>query len=836
MFPLPKKYIMKFLYPFILCLPLLFYSNLSQAQGMALKRANNFYKELNLQAAIEAYNKVLEKSDVSEAKINLADCYRLVSDTENAEYWYGQVVRLPEADPEHWLYYGQMLHRNGKCELAKEWYAKFVEAVPDDVRGHHLEKACDYEEELRTKNQDIYQIKALPFNTAFDDFSPMFYKDGLLFTSEYTTSGPIDRSHSWTGDPFTELFYVPSREIDKDNFEFEYGKPDRFSNRINSKYHDATPFLTNKDKTIYFTRNNIFRGKVEKDDAGIIRLKIFYAESVDEKGEVWGNMKGLEFNSDEYSVAHPCLNAEGDQLYFSSDMPGGFGGMDLYVSSLDGGKWGPPTNLGPQINTEGHEVFPYFHSPTNRLHFASNGHVSLGGLDIFHIEKKSQFDWGEVINMGHPINSISDDFGIIMNDELTFGYLSSDRAGGVGNDDIYSFTRHATTVELLVYDELTKFPIEGASVQISGTEYKLTTGENGRAIVDVKLDECFDFKAMKDEYLENEIKSCTKNLMAGEKIIVEIPLLKPVDPLISGIVRDANTGDPLTKAELNVESECIEEALIIMTNSEGYFQFKPKKDCCFKLAASKKGYLANKNTQQCIDDNNQYDTSFVEIFLQPFIAPKPEPEVVTTTPSTPTTTVPTTTTSPNTSGTIITNTTETYTPSSDVTYTDDTYTTTKTETTLNSFEVGPSGQIDGSITFLLHIYYDFDQAYIREDAKPELNKLYSLLIDNPGLIVEIGSHTDSRGSQNYNSRLSQRRAEAVVRWLREKGISKGRLMAKGYGETINVNRCSNNVPCSEYEHQLNRRTEFRVLGNTDGTVYSKPREDVKVSECQGCPF
>ena len=144
-----------------------------------------------------------------------------------------------------------------------------------------------------------------------------------------------------------------------------------------------------------------------------------------------------------------------------------------------------------------------------------------------------------------------------------------------------------------------------------------------------------------------------------------------------------------------------------------------------------------------------------------------------------------------------------------------------------------------AIPFLLHIYYDFNRATIRAEAREDLDQLYATLEDNPEIVVEIGSHTDARGSSAYNDRLSQRRAEAVVRYLEQRGITRDRMVPRGYGETKPVNNCNNGVPCSEREHQLNRRTEFRVLGCStcdDDGLESLPRDDVEVSRCKSCPF
>jgi len=420
------------------------------AQSSKLKRAKKHYDNLAYMEAIELYNLILEKGDNAEAKIYLAESYRKINDTENAEYWYGQVVRIAEAQPIHKLYYGMMLQRNGKCDLAREWYVQYVEAVPDDIRGQYLEKACNFEEELRTKNASIFDIKHLTFNSKLDDFSPAFYQGGIVFASERDKGSSVKRAHSWTGNPFLELYYVEVKNAKGEEGEcnFKYERPTKFSSEVNDKFHEAAVTFTPDQNEIFFTANN-YNGNA---DDGSKKLKIYSA--ISNGGEKWDDVQSLPFNSDEYSVAHPSLNPEGSRLFFTSDMPGGFGGMDLYYSDLEGNRWGPPTNLGPAVNTEGHEIFPYV-GPNGRVYFASDGLVGLGGLDLFFIEEKTVGEWSEPDNLGFPINTVADDFGIIFNDTGMCGYFSSDRDGGNGGDDVYSFTKTAAPVEIYVFDKAT---------------------------------------------------------------------------------------------------------------------------------------------------------------------------------------------------------------------------------------------------------------------------------------------------------------------------------------------------------------------------------------------
>ena len=859
----------------------LFSISVTSAQSK-LKQARKYMDKLNYIGAIELYNKVLEKNDYAEAKINLAECYRKVNDPENAEYWYGQVVRLPEAEPVHKLFYGQMLQRNGKCDLAKEWYEMYVREVPDDLRGQFLVKACDYEDELMTKNAGIYEINHLEINSNLDDFSPVIYKDGVVFASERDKGSSVKREHCWTGNPFLELYHVDAEKSQTDVcISYEFKKPKKFSNRLNSKFHDAAVSFSDDEQTLFFTRNNFLNGKTGKDDDGIVKLKVYSAKA---NGDNWGDLEGLPFNSDEYSVAHPTVTPDGNRLFFASDMPGGFGGMDLYVSEQESGRWGPPQNLGPMVNTEGNEIFPYYQK-TGKLFFSSDGQIGLGGLDIYQMEDKDNGEWGMIENLGYPINTISDDFGIVFNDEGTNGFFSSDREGGAGRDDIYSFCKTSSPVEIYVFDAETEEPIAGASVINDCTGNTLTTGEDGKVTIDMKMNECCNFLASMESYTDNEKEGCTTNINIGDPVFVEIPLSKESEFEIEGIVYDQGTGLPLDGAMVTLTNDCDEtEEETLVTDATGKYYFKLKEDCCYKVKASKSGYFGNPVDGQCTRGLTEATTLQANLNLAPTVVNDVigDPnETITRDPLNPND--PKNPLTPDglpcnvykdvTRGMYIdANTgepadgpcggltykggeclncgTDTYvgTPSTDPTttgsYSPNTAGAYNKETGVTSsptFESSGTTYGDNSAAYLLHIYYDFDQSYIRDESESELQKLCTMMKENSDLIVEIASHTDSRGSNTYNRRLSQRRAESVVRWLCDCGIEKERLIPRGYGETKNVNQCANSVPCSEKEHQLNRRTEFRVIGclsclEQQETQLSQPKSDPRVDECVGCPF
>lgn len=816
---------MKYKTTFTAFLLLLFATTLS-AQFGALNRANDAMRDLDYMTAIVLYQQVLQNEDNGEAKMNIAECYRKINDKENAEYWYSQVVRLPNAKPIHRLYYGMMLQANGKCDVAKAWLNQYVKEAPDDARGQYLARACDIEEELLTKNKGIYVISHIPVNSNLDDFSPMVMGNTLVFASDRTQTGPVKRTSMWTGNPFAELYAVPFDIKGIHPGDFSYGPPQKFSKDINTKFHEASVSAAPDGQTLYFTRNNFEEGKTGKSDEGLVKLKIYTAQTDGQGG--WGNEIGLPFNSNEYSVAHPSLSANGQQLYFASNMPGGYGGMDLYLSELENGRWGPPINLGPVVNTEGNEIFPFV-DPNNRLYFASNGHIGLGGLDIYYTTQagKKRDAWNLPVNLGFPINSNHDDFGITFGGDLSWGFFSSDRDNGVGRDDIYGFQKSASPVEIYVYDALSKLPVSGAAVANSKSGLTMTTGPDGKIAFDMRFAECADFSAGKKGYEPTVKTGCTNETTPGDITHIEIPLTKVANFVLQGIVFDMTDGLPAESAKVTLTNDCGKPEETITTGLDGRYKFKLDKVCCYTVKATSDGFFAATSAGHCTKGLVKNTTLKANLDLQPyrdvegFIVGNPEQNAG--------------------SGTDYNAATGLY---------------ENADGSLANFDLGnglvvrngvlfdngapsqPSKSKStwerGSDGFLVHLYYDFDQAFLRDESRPELEKLLKTLQENPEFLVEISSHTDARGPDDYNLGLSQRRAEAVVTWLTQNGIARERLTGRGYGETKPVNHCHNDVSCSEAEHQLNRRTEFRIVGT--GVTISQPKPNPKVGPCEGCPF
>ncbi len=782
-------------------------------------------QDLDYMTAIVEYQQVLQREDLPEAKINLAECYRKINDTENAEYWYGQIVRLPNTKPVHKLYYGMMLQANGKCDVARLWLKQYEKEAPDDARGQFLAKACDMEEELLTKNKGIYQINHLPCNSSFDDFGPSIVHGQLVFASDRDLGTAIKRTSMWTGNPFSDLYATPLKTDQPGDI--ASARLEKFSNSVNTRFNEAAVCLAPDGQTIYFTRNNFDDGNTERSEEGLVKLNIFSAQRNADGS--WSNVTRLPFNSAEYNSAHPSMSPDSKRLYFASNRPGGFGGMDLYFSELNNGVWSAAINLGPTINTEGNEIFPFI-DLNGRFYFASNGHLGLGGLDLFYSTAKGEKDWNQPINLGAPLNSTHDDFGVCFGGDLSWGFFTSDRDGGAGRDDIYAFSKNASPVEIYVFDTQTLKPISGAAVLNSLTSLTLTTSSEGIVAFDMRHAECADFSTAKKGYEAAVKTGCTGNESAahGQITRIEIGLNKLGNFSVQGLVFDMRDGFPANGAKMILTNDCGKIAPEpIITGPDGRFKFKLDKNCCYTLRAIQDGFIAGVAEGICTKNLTQNPAFKVNLNLEPyrdaegFIVDIPEKKNTQTGPS----------------------------------YNDLTGLYENPDGTPATFDLGdglsvrdgvlydngaPSQPSEstwerGSEGFLINLYYDFNAHHPSEASFPELKKLLKTLRQNPDFQVEIASHTDARGSDEYNLNLSQRRADSVVDWLVKQGVTRERLTPHGYGENKLVNKCGNGVQCEETEHQLNRRTEFRIIG-TGGTSISKPQVKPKTAPCEGCPF
>ncbi|NCD72374.1 OmpA family protein [Mucilaginibacter agri] len=479
-------------------------------ESSTLKSARKEYLALQYKPAIVLLERELkDHPDDKEAQEMIADSYRKTKNYDKAIYWYAEITRRPDMKSQWALYYAEALANKQRYEASEVWYRKYLQLVTKDDRASAFIESYP-QVGVFLKNRKAWTISYLNINTAASEYSPLYYKQGLIFTANRKFKGMVKRVFEWEQSPFTDLYYVDNlsdiKPVNADSLTIalrqnykEMGqkkyrgnvddtaptpndskvlgtydinllkdtlgnylstqlKVERLPGKINTKYHEGSAALL-PDGSVMFTRNNYLNGKYGKSKSGIHKLKIYTAKAPD-----WTTIESFPYNNDQYSTGHPALNKEGTLLIFSSDMPGGFGGVDLYYSKRASVNdvWEKPVNMGPVINTEGNEVFPTIYRDSILL-FSSTGHAGLGGLDIFQVALKGVEPLHTPINLGAPLNSSVDDFGIIRSDEGSTGYFSSNRRG---NDDIYSFTFRPFDIKILgsVVDSASNQPILNALV------------------------------------------------------------------------------------------------------------------------------------------------------------------------------------------------------------------------------------------------------------------------------------------------------------------------------------------------------------------------------------
>jgi len=690
------------------------------------QQADKKFKLYEYSEAIPLYRQYLEKSpDDYVAEKNLALSYNYTNNIAGSIEVYQSLVNLKQAVPEDWYELVQLLRINGNIADARNYALQYQQKSKGE-RAENLIRSIDmYDELMSGKDNFIVVNKTASYTQSV--FAPVYYLGGLLVTAE----NPEGAKNEWTGRGDTKLFVT----------DFNCSKLNPVATEIMSKYNDGPATISNDGTIMYLTTIN--KKSILEQDVHTSKLQISAALLKDGK---WLPSDIFKFNNAGYNVAHPALRNDGTMLVFSSDKPGGKGGMDLYYCiKLPDNTWSEPVNISI-LNTSGNEIFPSFDAAGN-LYFSSNVLPGLGGLDLF-VSKTDGDNFSPPVNLKAPINSSYDDFAIATNNKLESGFISTNRFGTPETDDIAFFSRKEITKPLLktivkinVLDKYTSTPLPYVTVTLKDDKNNIVfqgmTDPNGILTAEELPADNYRVQGMLNE-VTTTIAMIGKEEFSKE--LIEKTILHN-DPrfTLSGIVTNSHNDLPVSGVKVSCDNTVLNKKNSKITAADGKFFFQLEQSSDFKVAGELQGWLSSEEIYETTKGLDRSKDLYVKLKL--------------------------------------------------------------------SMQQPAAGEV----IRLDKIYYDYDKSDIRPRSAEELDRLVKLMNDFPDMKIELSSHTDSRGSNAYNQKLSQSRANSAVAYILSKGISESRITAVGYGESRLVNGCSDGVNCTEAQHQENRRTEFEII-------------------------
>lgn len=481
----------------------------SNAQNKTTAAADKLFARLEYVEAAQAYQKLVDNGKGNNYIYRqLAEAYYNVFNSNEAVKWFALAAKENQ-DAEFYWKYAQMLKANGKYEEANKQMAVFAQKAPNDQRAANFKSNPNYLSKLLDK-QKAFNVKTIKINSEKTDFAGFLSNESQLYF--VSSRNKTKRTDGWNEEPYLDIYRVTYTT------DGNFGKVEEQAD-LNTKWHDGPVTISADGKTLYFSRDSHAEKKFEKDkklNAKFGQVNLFRATK---NGEKWENITALPFNSNTYSTSAPALSADGKTLYFSSDMPGSIGGTDIWKVSINGDSYGKPENLGPNVNTEGNEQFPFI-TADNLLYFASNGRIGLGGLDIFvaNLAKNEPAS-----NLGKPVNSEKDDFAFSFNASKNVGFISSNRTG---NDDIYLIEPLcAVEAQIAVTNLKTGDPLPGAQVTILDEKQNpiqtQTADANGLVTYTVECNKAYGIQATQDGF-ENGVFAIAKS--PNGKVTVAAPL------------------------------------------------------------------------------------------------------------------------------------------------------------------------------------------------------------------------------------------------------------------------------------------------------------------------
>jgi len=462
----------------------------------ALDKADQEFMSKNFYKATDLYKKAIKKSpaeEVSRIYFQLGECYRMVNNYGLARQWYSKAVDAGYNQPVIHFHIGNLLLVAGDYRSAKNYFEKFLQAEPDNPLAKNKLASCNFGISLET-DKPFYEVKnSKELNTEYSDYSITFISNDKAVISSMRMDAGSGRIDPRTMQGFSNFF-----ESTYDANRNSWSKPTPLKGEINTNFNEGTFAFDASSKTAYFMQCKSTSGKL--DNCGI------YTSLYDAASNKWSKARPFDYYKDNINIGHPSLSDDGKVMYFVADMPGGFGGTDVWMLKYDGFGWGNPVNLGANVNTNGNEMFPYIHD-NNTLYFSSDGHIGIGGLDIYSSElKNGQFQ--KAVNLKPPFNSSADDFAFIFKDrKKKEGYFCSNRPGGVGDDDIYNFSLIPLVITLSdkVLDSESQKPLKDVMVYLQGDDGSLDsvlTDKNGvYKFTKLNPNTVYKLFAQKDGYL-----------------------------------------------------------------------------------------------------------------------------------------------------------------------------------------------------------------------------------------------------------------------------------------------------------------------------------------------
>lgn len=698
----------------------------SNAQ-LSVKIGDLKYKISNYRGAAKSYKSYLNDEENQynvEVLRKLAYAYQKSNQLELAEQTFAKLTILDSSFTDV-LAYSETLIKNKKYDSVKKFVDKNADLnLSENKRMQEVVNSVKNVKQLNSVDTSNVQISKLSFNNNFSDFAASFYQNGLMFSSTRISKGIFRKNRA------KNINYIGLYTSNSDD---GFKSVKRIAKNLKMKGNYGISYYHSKSRTVYYVVNN----KPSKSNSIEKQLNI-YSARFDFSNDHWTKASNFPYNSPEYSTTTPYVNQDGTKFYFSSNMPGGYGGFDLYVCDKKDSIWSKPINLGPKVNSPGDEFYPFVDN-LNTLFFSSNGKGGLGGFDIFNIDLNRSIATAE--NLGAPINSNADDFSYIKYTKADKGFFSSNRDNTDGNTDIYTFTRlkpllKSFSVEIV--DSKTNVLIPNVElVEVSDSDVKNFNLQKGIKVYDnIEPGKIYKYKVNAEGY-ESTIADISINKFDDVYIISLNKLAEGCS--LQGIVKNKTNKETIPGVELVVINEKDStESYSAKTDINGRYKIIGlKKYSNYKINISKPGFFNSeknlKTLNTCIKVNNAFD--YVEDF----------------------------------------------------------------------------NLISGDIIKIDSIYFDFNKVTIRKDAAKELDKIVAFMKENPEVIVELYSHTDARGSDEINKVISEQRAKASVYYIISKGIPKYRISGKGFGESKLLNECVNDVPCSDDKHQVNRRTEMKVV-------------------------